>query len=614
MSRVLGLILLLTASLSASEIAGRISTAREPVLSIMTSALPDGTIGMAYSQTIEARGGVSPFSWTIRFGALPENLTLGASTSNLVPITGMPDKAESGVAFTIQVTDADGKQAVQSFTVSVRGTPTIVETRYGAVRGVAIKGLYAFRGIPYAAPPVGDLRWKVPQPPTRWKGVRDASKFGNVCPQINSAGQFAGDEDCLVLNVFVSQDNRGRKQPVMVFLHGGGNKNGDTQYTPTPLDTPPLAKKGVVIVTVEYRLGLLGFLAHPLLTVEGGGSSGHYALMDMIAALQWVKQNITRFGGDPHRVMLFGQSAGSYDIQMLLASPAAQGLFSAAGMESNVIPLGQLPAFSLAEAGGEEAASALGCSSARNVLACLRGVSVDMLVNLPVNFAEGPGIGSPFLPRDPFTVLQQNGSPVPLLIGSNREEWSVFDDPNAQLDYSEAIHERFDQFGSGVADEVLSLYPLSDYSSAAYAVIIVDTDFNMSCEVRSVARVATGANREPVWRYFYTHGFENDLSLAPFGAFHTAELFFLFGNFDDSKQPGGGIVYTPSAADLAFSRSLMAYWTRFAATGNPNSAGATAWPQYDASTESMLQLDDTFAPISRYHNPQCDYLETLPQP
>jgi para-nitrobenzyl esterase len=180
--------------------------------------------------------------------------------------------------------------------------------------------------------------------------------------------------------------------------------------------------------------------------------------------------------------------------------------------------------------------------------------------------------------------------------------------------YATAIHQRFDPFGAGVANQVLSLYPAAAYSTPGYALIAVDSDFNMNCEVRNVARVAPGANRPPVWRYFYTHAFENNAFLLPYGAFHTSELFFLFGNFNDGQQPGGGVVYTPSQADLTFSQSLMGYWTRFAATGNPNGAGAVAWPPYDPLTDSMLQLDDTFAPINGYDDPQCDYLSTLPQP
>ena len=204
--------------------------------------------------------------------------------------------------------------------------------------------------------------------------MRDATKFGNVCPQINSAGHLPRIEDCLVLDVFVSQTPPSQSLPVMVFLHGGGNKNGDTQFTRTNLDAPPLANQGVIVVTVEYRLGMLGFFANPLLTPEGSGASGHYGLVDMIAALNWVQQNIAAFGGDPKHVMLFGQSAGSADIEILLATPAAQGLFSAAAMESGPIPAGGLPSFSSLETADQTFVSSLGCTSAAGVLACLRAV------------------------------------------------------------------------------------------------------------------------------------------------------------------------------------------------------------------------------------------------
>jgi len=580
-------------------------------------SLPGGIIGTEYSQTIQSTGGTAPLIWTISSGALPDSLALGESTNSSATITGIPDKVQSNVAFTITITDANQRTTSQSFSISIAGTPTVAQTQSGAVRGVMDGNLIAFRGIPYAAPPLGDLRWKPPQPPPSWSGIRDASSFGNVCPQINGISQFVGNEDCLVLNVFVSQTPPSQSQPVMVFLHGGGNVNGDTQYSPTPLDAPPLANQGVLVVTVEYRLGMFGFFAHPLLTAEGGGASGNYAFLDMIAALTWVQQNISAFGGDPKHVMVFGQSAGAYDIQFLLAAPAAQGLFSVAGMESRVVSLGQTPSFASVEAGDQAFVSDLGCASATNVLVCLRAVPAETIVNLPNSYPYGPGIGSTFLRVDPFSFLQQQGSPAPLLLGSNREESSLSDNPNAQLDdtaYATAIHQRFDQFGAGVANQVLSLYPAAAYTSPSYALIAVDSDFNMACEVRTVARATAGSNRSPVWRYFYTHAFENDPSLLPYGAFHTAELFFLFGNFNDGQQAGGGIVYTPSSADLAFSGAMMGYWTRFAATGNPNGAGAVQWPAYDPTTDSMFELDDTSASINGYHNSQCDYLVTLPQP
>jgi len=596
---------------------GPTTTPPPPSLSIATASLSDGTIGASYSQTIQASGGVAPFIWSVSTGALPHNVALGNSSSNVETISGIPDQVQASVAFTIEVKDAKGQSAKQSYTVNIKSSPTVAQTQSGAVQGVVEGDLLVFRGIPFAAPPVGDLRWRPPAPPLKWQGVRDASTFGNVCPQVNFNGQQVGNEDCLTLNIFVAATPPSSAQPVMVFIHGGGNFRGDAQSP--PFDVPPLAAHGAIVVTAEYRVGILGFLPIPLLTAEASGSSGNYGLLDMIAVLAWVQQNIAAFGGDPKRVMLFGQSAGSWDIQILLAAPAAQGLFSVAGMESNVVPKGQLLPLATAEMRGEPFVTAVGCDTAADILACLRAVPVTTILNLGRQFAWGPGVGSPFLPVDPFIVLEENGSPVPLLIGSTREESTNFgDNPNAPLDatgYATAIHNSFDPFGAGVANQVLTLYPAAAYDTPEYALIAVDSDFQMTCEVRNVARAAAGANRKAVWRYFYTHRFENNAGLNAMRAFHTAELYFVFGNFSlISSAFANAVNYIPTAAEVTFIGDMMGYWTRFAATGDPNGAGATAWPAYDPSTDRMLELDDTPVEINGYHNPQCDFLSTLPQP
>jgi para-nitrobenzyl esterase len=301
-------------------------------------------------------------------------------------------------------------------------------------------------------------------------------------------------------------------------------------------------------------------------------------------------------------------------------------MFSAAGMESNAIPSAStttwFPSFAAAEAGSASFVSAMGCTQASDVLACLRAVPADTIVGYLQQhnpFVGGPGIGSPFLPVDPFTALQQNGSPVPLMIGSTREEWTgVSDNPSAALsstEYVAALHSRFDAIAPTVANQVLALYPPTSYDSPMYALIGVDSDYNMTCEVRNVARVTAGANRPAVWRYLYTHRFENDASLNTQRAFHTSELYFVFGNFSLIGPPFASATnYVPTANEVTFTNEMMGYWTRFAATGNPNGAGATPWPAYDATAENMLQLDDAMNVISGYNNPQCDYLSTLPQP
>ena len=296
----------------------------------------------------------------------------------------------------------------------------IVATESGLLRGVIEDSTRAFRGIPYAAPPVGERRWRPPSAPIPWPGIRDASTFGNVCPQLDAifSGNFIGSEDCLVLNIFTAANiEADEAQPVMVFFHGGGDVAGSSQNAPYGAPPPPLATHGVIVVTAEYRLGALGFFVHPLLAEEGNGSSGNYGLMDQIAALKWVQRNIRNFGGDPERVMAFGQSSGAADVQALLTSPAAKGLFSRAGIESDAIPLNEVRPLEAAEADQAPLVGLVGCGGVAEVLACLRAVPASVLVNnqfaVPLEFT----IEQRVLPEDPFAVLQRDGTPVPLLLG-----------------------------------------------------------------------------------------------------------------------------------------------------------------------------------------------------
>jgi para-nitrobenzyl esterase len=603
---------ILSTLLLAANCGGGAGTPPPPSLEIATTSMPDGTIGSFYGRTVQATGGVAPFSWALTSGALPHGLALGTSSNNSVTISGTPDRVQASVAFTMQVKDSKGQSASQPYTVTIQSTPTIVVTQSGAVQGVLEGGLLVFRGIPYAAPPVGKLRWRPPQPRGDWPGISDASSFGNVCIQINSDNQLVGSEDCLVLNIFIGQPPQSQNLPVMVFFHGGGNIQGDTHQA--RFDAPPLATQGVIVVTAEYRLGLLGYFSNALLTAEDGLSSGNYNLLDQIAALTWVKQNITAFGGDPTHVMAFGQSSGSADVEALLTSPLAQGLFATVGMETGGIGHGELLTLSEIEALDQPIVSTLGCDSAADVLACLRAVPASTIVSNQAPFANNDLMIEPrVLPVNPFDVLQQHGSSVPLLIGSNREEFATLgDDPNAPLDtngYAAAVHTRFDPFGAGVADKVLALYPVTDYDSPAYALIAVDTDYWVTCGYRQITRAATVASGPPVWRYIYTHRFENDSFWNAFRAFHGAELFFIFGNLQ--ALTGG---YIPTPVEAALADQMIGYWTRFAATGDPNGAGASPWPQYDPTTDPMLQLDDAPTAINGYHTPQCDYFSTLQSP
>jgi len=500
-------------------------------------------------------------------------------------------------------------------------TSTVVCTQSGQLQGAIEGNFRAFRGIPFAAPPVGNLRWRPPAAAESWQGIRSATNFGNRCPQTDFNNGVQGDEDCLTLNIYATNPPASSKQPVMVFFHGGANLLGSAQDYPWDL-VPPLAGHGVIVVTAQYRLGLLGYLALQALTTEGGGSSGNYGLMDMIAALHWVHDNIAEFGGDPTRVMMFGQSAGSLNVQALLASPAAQGLFASAGMESSVLP-GGLLGTGVADAYPTYAnlAKLVHCDTAPDVLVCLRAVPANTMVLtelLPNEFGFiGFNLEPTVLPEDPFNKLQRLGSPVPLLIGSNSDEQSqseVFNPPLDATGYAAAIHAQFDPLKAGAGNTILSLYPASFDTTPNYAHIDVETDYDFTWETRNLARAAaTGAQRPAVWRYLFTHRYENDVSLNALRAFHTAELNFVSGNFHLVSY--AGVPYTPSPAEVTLSNEIMDYWARFAATGDPNDrngGGATTWLRYDAA-ENIIRLDDTIANLpGGYRNPECDYLSAVP--
>jgi para-nitrobenzyl esterase len=452
-----------------------------------------------------------------------------------------------------------------------------------------------------------------------------------MCPQLaiivvqgQTQLQFQGDEDCLTLNIFRAYPPPAETQPVIVSIHGGANRGGSGQLAPSAL-----VAKGVIVVTVQYRLGLLGFLAHPLLTAEGGGSSGNYGLMDQIAALQWVQRNIAAFGGDTSRIMISGGSAGAIDVQALLVSPAAQGLFSRAEMASEGLREDDVLSLDDSAAYYQRYAQLLGCDNDVDVLACLRAKTAEDVVNalqippqsglstdrITLRLTLEPNV----LPVDPFLALQQYGSPVPLLIGSNREDNLVIENvagplPTTDDDYRARLHRQFDDVDPAAADQVYGLYPpFPDYGGDPYgALVAVHSDYYVTCKDRQVALAASGAQRPAVWRYLFTHALENPAGYWNFAkAFHGLQYIFLFTDLQFS--PGGP--YTPTAAELQLADQMRGYWARFAATGDPNGAGAVQWLPYD-NNENTLQLDDTIEtiPYPGYHKDQCDYFATLPPP
>jgi para-nitrobenzyl esterase len=640
-----------------------------PLLQISTLSLPNGTVGVPYSQAIQVTGGEAPYTWTpfsLSSGEpLPAGLSLGSSTGIL---SGTPTTAEANVQFKVRVGDASGQVAYENYTVSINAA--MVQTSSGPVYGnlvacglreCAASNVLEFLGIPYAAPPVGSLRWKPPQPTT----PAQPQQPGARCMSANGKGVVMGQEDCLYLNVFQSSPvPSGQLQPVMVFIHGGANRTGTSNPGLDFSDPPELATQGVILVTVEYRLGILGFFTNPSLDLENGGSSGNYGLRDQIAALAWVHQNIAAFGGDPTHVTIFGASSGSSNIEALLTSPLTQGpssqcgagqqCFSAAIMEGGSVVHNQI--LSLADKETQDAPLVAGINGCvATDVSCLRGVPAATLVapcippaatscNPNAAYSTWYSQADPVLivnlepdviPMNPYDWLQDplhGGSPVPLLLGSNREDaamsgtpsWCVGvalpapqcpnDDPTSSVidenGFNSAIHAEFDSLlTTAGSNNIVSLYPASNILDApVWQLIAVDSDLTVgaACPYREVARAAVGTSGAPVWRYVYIHTFENnDPNLTPYRAFHGAEKHFVFGD-PSFADPGN---YTPTPAELALSAQIMGYWTRFAATGNPNGTQATVWPPYNAANDPMLEIDDVSVQINGYRTQQCDFYD-----
>jgi para-nitrobenzyl esterase len=454
----------------------------------------------------------------------------------------------------------------------------------------------AFKGIPYAAPPVGDLRWKAPQAPIPWSGVRKADAFGPRCMQ----GSIFDDmvfrdemsEDCLVLNVWTPAARATAKLPVMVWIHGGGFQAGSGSEPRQ--DGAKLAAKGVVVVSLNYRMGVFGFFAHPELTKESTyGASGNYGLMDQVAALQWVKANAAAFGGDPGNVTIFGESAGSLSVCALMASPLARGLFHKAIGESGAYfggNRGPLPLKSLADS--EKAGAEFGAGAGASTLADLRAKPADDLLKAALAGGSAarwfaPILDGHVLPRDVPTIFADGQqAKVPLLAGWNRDESraSVTLNPKKPTAESFAAQVR-SQFGAA-ADAVLKAYPAATDAEALEAAATLASDLFMGygtwCWIE--AHLKTGG--APVYRYSFDQpppipaGTKTpqgvEMTAKDVGARHAGEIEYVFGALDPP---------VPWAAeDRAISEAMMTYWSNFARTGDPNGGTLTAWPRYDAAT------------------------------
>jgi para-nitrobenzyl esterase len=479
-----------------------------------------------------------------------------------------------------------------------------VATESGVVRGIATAHGPQWRGIPYAAAPVGSRRWKPPRRAPSWDGVRAADRFAPQCIQLISETETKGREDCLYLNVFAPPDARpGAPVPVMVHLHGGGNGFGRAYR-----DASAFVDRGVLVVTLQYRLGIFGFMGHPALTAEAGRPSGEYALLDQISALRWVKRNIAAFGGDPHNVTLFGVSAGSFDAAALVASPLAIGLFRRAALQTESVWAGRgIDKIEIAEDWGREVAHAR-CRHAVDLLRCLRRAPASELVRKSDFLDLQPWVGGDVLPASPLKLIERQTSTVPLLVGSNREETAGWFFPHTFLGepYPKRlwIKDTDDLTGAGTGDRVRALYRPYRFDSRLWAAVAAYTDAVYTCPIRRLATISDG----PVWRYLYTHRYANHEDLRRMRAAHFHDEPMLWHD-RELLRGFGAADYQFSDAEKRLSKQMTSYWVNFAKTGNPNGPGLPAWPQYTQDGERILVLHQRVRVIDHWRSEACRFFD-----
>lgn len=456
----------------------------------------------------------------------------------------------------------------------------------------------AFLGIPFAAPPVGKLRWRAPQPVHPWKGVRKTVAFGPRCMQLRiySDMVFRDDgpsENCLYVNVWTPATSARANLPVMVWIYGGGFQAGSTSEPRQ--DGENLAKKGVVVVSANYRLGIFGFFASPALTKESQHhASGDYGLMDQIAALRWVKKNIAAFGGNPNNVTIFGESAGAFSVSALMASPLDQGLFQKAIGESGSLlgsgqVLGAAWPLAYAEHTGEKFAKSIGATS----LAQLRAIPADKLLHQAAKTNFWPDIDGYVLPQNVAQVYAQGlQSHVPLLAGWNKDEnsFALYSGPKPSIkNFMKLIRARFGPY----AQEALLYYPHATQAEVVRSTEDLASDFFTVFDTWKWIEMQYKTGHSPVYRYYFTRtppeppgAMAGKVPLVKLGARHSAEIPYVFGNLKWKKAPWEPV-------DFKISDQMSSYWTNFAKTGNPNGPGLPQWPRYGSRDHYQVMVIGT---------------------
>ena len=459
-----------------------------------------------------------------------------------------------------------------------------------------------FRGIPYAAPPVGDLRWQSPQPPAKWTGVRKADKFSAACiqlPQIKGAFYQVEfypvdeptSEDCLYLNVYTAAKSPSEKRPVLVWIHGGALREGSGSLP--SFDGEPLATKGVVVVTINYRMNVFGFFAHPELTrASGRNASGNYGFQDQLAALQWVQRNIAAFGGDPKNVIVDGQSAGSRSINCLMASPLSRGLFQRVIGQSGA-EVQTMRTLADAEADGVKYAQKLGAKS----IADLRAIPPDRL--LKEGGASGPIVDGYVLPVSPYVAFSQGKqNDVPAILGSTLDEQGGMQQPLTPEQFRQQARERY----GALADVFLKLYPASNEAETLRSVHDVSRD-SWASNMRRWARLQLATGKSKVYMYCFTRS-DPGRDSGRYGAFHSGELVYHFNNLKSVDRP-----WEPLDRKLA--DIMSSYWVNFAGKGDPNGPGLPLWTVYDPKADVTLELGIEVKPRPRPDAARLDFWDAF---
>jgi para-nitrobenzyl esterase len=495
--------------------------------------------------------------------------------------------------------------------MSPAAVPDMVKTDAGRVKGTAADGVTAFKGIPFAAPPVGVLRWKSPEPAPHWKGVLEAAWFGPRCMQTNVYGDMVfrdqgPSEDCLYLNVWTPATSAQARLPVMVWIYGGGFAAGAASEPRQ--DGGTLARKGVVVVSMNYRLNVFGFFAHAELAKESGrDSSGNYGLLDQVAALQWENKNIAGFGGDPAKVTIFGESAGSFSVSALMASPLAQGLFHRAIGESGAFFGAVLKPKPLPQS--EEADAKFAESIGAHSLADLRAKPAAELLAAAAKQGDvrfAPNLDGYFLPR-PVREIFASGkqSHVPLLAGWNKDEGSyrgIFgkDEPTA-ANFEAFAHKRFGDH----AGEFLKLYPAGGDDQAKRSAQDLAGDQFIAFSTWKWLEMQGATGKSTLYRYEFDDAPPAlaNANAESNGAYHSAEIEFVFGALASVHLPW-------RAEDKALSGLMSTYWSNFAKTGDPNGPGLPQWPVYSSQgSYPVMHLDATSHATPDYHRARYEFLD-----